>query len=111
MKDVVCPDTLKKMLRKIWKSATHNIICSVMMYEDSDGNEVEDETFYELGARMWTETIHPGEGVFKLSDLISISHKKVNKAEIVSSILHLLRGRCMSICDKMAHGAANIDRP
>lgn len=47
MKDVVCPFTLKKKLRKIWKSATHDIISSAMMHKDSDGNEVEDETFYD----------------------------------------------------------------
>ena len=47
LKDVVCPDALKTKLRKIWNSSTHDIICSAMMYEDSNGTEVEDETFYD----------------------------------------------------------------
>ena len=47
MKDVVCPDGLKTKLRKIWNSSSHDIISSAMMYEDSDEQEVEDETFYD----------------------------------------------------------------
>jgi hypothetical protein len=47
LKDVVCPDILKTKLRKIWNSPTHDIIGSAMMYEDSDGTEEEDETFYD----------------------------------------------------------------
>ena len=47
LRNVVCPDALKTKLRKIWKSPTHDIICSAMMYEDSNGEEVEDETFYD----------------------------------------------------------------
>lgn len=46
LEDVVCPEALKIKLRRIWKSHTHDIIRSAMMYEDSDGIEVEDETFY-----------------------------------------------------------------
>ena len=46
LEDVVCPESLKTKLRRIWKSQTHDIIRNAMMYEDSDGNEVEDETFY-----------------------------------------------------------------
>lgn len=44
--DVVCPNALKIKLRKIWNSDTHDVISSAMMYEDSDGTEVEDETLY-----------------------------------------------------------------
>ena len=44
--EVVCPDNFKAKLRKIWKSASHDVIRSVMLYDNEDGQEVEDDTLY-----------------------------------------------------------------
>ncbi|KAL7493359.1 hypothetical protein ACHAWT_002422 [Skeletonema menzelii] len=44
--EVVCPDNFKAKLRKIWRSASHDVIRSVMLYDNEDGQEVEDDTLY-----------------------------------------------------------------
>lgn len=41
--DVVCPQNLKKMLQKIWKQKSYDVIYSVISADDEDG---EDETLY-----------------------------------------------------------------
>jgi hypothetical protein len=46
LEEVVCPENFKSKLRKIWKSASHDVIRSVMLYDNEDGQEVEDDTLY-----------------------------------------------------------------
>ena len=46
LEEVVCPENFKAKLHKIWKSASHDVIQSVMLYDNEDGQEVEDDTLY-----------------------------------------------------------------
>lgn len=46
LEEVVCPANFKGRLSKIWKSSSHDVIRSVMLYDDEDGQEVEDDTLY-----------------------------------------------------------------
>jgi hypothetical protein len=46
LEEVVCPENFKAKLRKIWKSASHDVIRSVMLYDNEEGQEVEDDTLY-----------------------------------------------------------------
>ena len=50
--EVVCPENFKSKLRRIWKSASHDVIRSVMLYDNEDGQEVEDETLYNTLYRL-----------------------------------------------------------
>jgi serine/threonine protein kinase len=52
LEKVVCPENLKGKLRKIWKSASHDVIRSVMLYDNEDGQEVEDDTLYNTFYRF-----------------------------------------------------------
>ena len=47
LNEVVCPTNLKGKLRAIWKQKTHDVIYSVMLDSDEDGEEIESRTLFD----------------------------------------------------------------